>query len=274
MKKTWLLACLSCTLLACNSVDKQAAVKLQQARTAYERGDYTEAKTQIDSIKVLYPKAFKTRREANKLKYEVEQDELGQNLAWLDSTLQARQAKLDSIKGDYLFEKDEEYQDIGSYIHPSQVIEKNLHRSFLRFQVDETGLMRMTSIYCGSYNIHHTAIKVTAPDGTFAETPAASDSYETTDLDEKIEKADFKAGEDGNVMAFINSNRDRNLRVQYLGERPYTTTMLPTDRQAAAAVYELAELLSSITGLQEEIKQAGLKREFIQRKLQGDEEGK
>ncbi|MCD8292319.1 MAG: hypothetical protein LUC23_00940 [Prevotellaceae bacterium] len=272
MKRVLLLTCLCCTLAACNRVEKQAAVMLQSARTAYGRGDYTEAKTQIDSIKVLYPKAFKARRAANKLKYEVEWDELGQNLAWLDSTLQARQARLDSVKGNYLFEKDGEYQDIGSYIHPSQVIEKNLHRSFLRFQVDETGLMRMTSIYCGSYNIHHTAVKVTAPDGTFAETPASDDSYETTDLDEKIEKADYKAGEDGNVMAFISSNSGQNLRVQYLGERPYTTTMLPADREAAAAVYELSQLLSSITGLQEEIKQAGLKREFIQRKLQGEEE--
>ena len=49
----------------------------------------------------------------------------------------------------------------------------------------------MTSIYCGAHNIHHVAVKVTAPDGSFAETPAAKDSYETTDLGEKIEKADF-----------------------------------------------------------------------------------
>ena len=36
----------------------------------------------------------------------------------------------------------------------------------------------MTSIYCGAHNIHHVAVKVTAPDGSFAETPAAKDSYE------------------------------------------------------------------------------------------------
>ncbi len=31
--------------------------------------------------------------------------------------------------------------------------------------------MSMTSIYCGAHNIHHVAVKVTAPDGSFAETP-------------------------------------------------------------------------------------------------------
>ena len=111
--------------------------------------------------------------------------------------LQAKQKDFDAIKGKYTFEKDAEYQNIGNYLHPSQVIEKNLHRSFLRFQVDENGVMSMTSIYCGAHNIHHVAVKVTAPDGSFAETPAAKDSYETTDLGEKIEKADFKLGEDG-----------------------------------------------------------------------------
>ena len=70
-----------------------------------------------------------------------------------------------------------EYQNIGNYLHPSQVIEKNLHRSFLRFQVDENGVMSMTSIYCGAHNIHHVAVKVTAPDGSFAETPAAKDIF-------------------------------------------------------------------------------------------------
>ena len=125
---------------------------------------------------------------------EVELKEQEKSLVYLDSMLQAKQKDFDAIKGKYTFEKDAEYQNIGNYLHPSQVIEKNLHRSFLRFQVDENGVMSMTSIYCGAHNIHHVAVKVTAPDGSFAETPAAKDSYETTDLGEKIEKADFKTG--------------------------------------------------------------------------------
>lgn len=52
--------------------------------------------------------------------------------------------------------------------------------------------MSMTSIYCGPSNIHHISVKVIAPDGSFAETPASKDSYETTDLGEKIEKLIIK----------------------------------------------------------------------------------
>lgn len=268
MKKVTLLACLCCTLFSCSNIEEKASEKLQVARTAYERGDYNEAKMQIDSIKILYPKAFETRREGIGLMQQVELKEQEISLVYLDSMLREKQNELEAVKGNFTFEKDAEYQKIGNYLHPSQVIEKNLHRSFLRFQVDEKGVMSMTSIYCGPHNIHHVAVKVTAPDGSFAETPTSKDCYETTDLGEKIEKADYKLGEDGNVIGFIYLNKDKNIRVNYLGERPYATTLTPNDRKAAAEVYELAKILSSITEIKKNMEEANLKMEFIKRKMQ------
>ena len=268
MKKAVFLACLCCTLFSCSNVEKKAGEKLRAAREAFHRGDYSEAKIQIDSIKILYPKAFETRREGIGLMQQVELKEQEKTLVYLDSMLQDKQKEVDALKKNYTFEKDAEYQRTGNYLHPSQVIEKNLHRSYLRFQVDETGVMSMTSIYCGPHNIHHLAVKVTAPDGSFAETPASKDSYETADLGEKIEKADYKLGEDGNVIAFLNLNKDKNIRVNYLGERSYATVMTPNDRKAVAAVYELAQLLSSITEIKREMEEANLKIEFVKRKIQ------
>ena len=267
MKKELLLACLCGLLVACENIEKKAAVQLQAARTAYENGDYNEAKLRIDSIKILYPKAFDTRREGQKLMLEVELKEQEKTLAYLDSTLNGKQKELDALKGKFVLEKDTAYQQVGLYLHPSQVIEKNLHRSFLRFQVDETGKMSMTSIYCGASNIHHIAVKVVAPDGSFAETPASKDSYETTDLGEKIEKADYKLGEDGNVIGFICMNRNKNLKVNYQGERSYSTTMTATDRQAAAGIYELAQVLAAITEIKQNIEEANRKLEFVKHKL-------
>lgn len=268
MKKVILLACLCCTLFSCEDVEKKAGEKLQAAREAFELGNYNEAKILIDSIKMLYPKTFETRRAGIGLMQEVELKEQEKSLVYLDSMLQAKQKDFDAIKGKYTFEKDAEYQNIGNYLHPSQVIEKNLHRSFLRFQVDENGVMSMTSIYCGAHNIHHVAVKVTAPDGSFAETPAAKDSYETTDLGEKIEKADFKLGEDGNVMGFLYLNKDKNIKVNYQGERPYSITMTAADRQALASVYELAQLLSSMTEIKKNMEEANLKIEFVKKKME------
>jgi len=266
MKKVILLACLCCTLFSCEDVEKKAGEKLQAAREAFELGNYNEAKILIDSIKMLYPKAFETRRAGIGLMQEVELKEQEKSLVYLDSMLQAKQKDFDAIKGKYTFEKDAEYQNIGNYLHPSQVIEKNLHRSFLRFQVDENGVMSMTSIYCGAGNIHHVGVKVTTPDGSFAETPTSKDSYETSDMNEKIEKADYKLGEDGNVIEFLNLNKDKNIRVEFIGDRRYTTTMSPTDRQAVAGVYELSKILSAIQQIKKEQEDANLKIGFINKK--------
>ena len=275
MKKLIAGICVTMLLASCgNDAEKKASEKLSAARSAFAQGDYNEAKLQIDSIKILYPKAFDARREGIKLMQQVELKEQEKTLVYLDSMLQEKQKEVDTIKKNYTFEKDAEYQKIGNYLHPSQVIEKNLHRSYLRFQVDETGVMSMTSIYCGPHNIHHLAVKVTAPDGSFAETPASKDSYETTDLGEKIEKADYKLGEDGNVIAFLNLNKDKNIRVHYLGERSYATVMTPNDRKAVAAVYELAQLLSSITEIKKNMEEANLKIEFVKRKMQERESKK
>ncbi|WP_195570435.1 hypothetical protein [Bacteroides nordii] len=269
MKKLIVGLCATLVLASCgNDAEKKANERLTTARTAFEQGDYNEAKLQIDSIKILYPKAFDARREGISLMQQIELKEQQQSLVYLDSILQTKQKEFESIKNKYVLEKDAEYQQTGNYFWPTQTVEKNLHRSFLRFQVNEQGVMSMTSIYCGGSNLHHFAVKVIAPDGSFAETPASKDSYETTDLGEKIEKADYKMGADGNVMGFLYLNRDKNIKVEYIGDRKYTTTMTPADRQALAGIYELSQLLSSIGQIKKEQEEANLKIQFVTKKIE------
>ena len=267
MKKLIIFFCGTLALTACgNGIEKKANEKLTVARAAYERGDYEEAKTQIDSIKILYPKAFEARKAGQELMLDVELKAQQKILAYLDSALQSKQEAFDAIKDKYTLEKDAEYHQVGNYIWPTQAIEKNLHRAFLRFQVNEQGIMSMTSIYCGASNIHHVGVKVTTPDGSFAETPTSKDSYETTDMNEKIEKADYKLGEDGSVIEFLNLNKDKNIRVEFVGDRKYTTTMTPADRQAVAGVYELTQILSAMQQIKKEQEDANLKIGFINKK--------
>ena len=270
MKKHLFLATLCSLLLACNGTEEKAAQKLNQARQAYQQGRYNEAKLQIDSIKILYPKAYDTRHEGIRLMRKVELAEQRRTAVYLDSTLSERLRQLDEQKSRYAFEKDAEYQQIGTYLHPSQVIEKNLHRSFLRFQVNETGVVSMTSIYCGATNIHHTAVKVTAPDGSFAQTPTSKDSYEMTDLEEHIEKADYKQGADGNVIEFVAINKDKRLQVEFLGDRNYKTSLTANDRQAAASIVELGQLLSGITEIKKKLEDSRVKIEFLEKRIEKD----
>jgi hypothetical protein len=269
MKKTGLSALLA--LVICTGCsdggEKEAQKRLQKAEVALQQENFSEAKLQIDSIKVLYPKAFEARKQGIKLMQQVDLKEQGKTLVYLDSMMQVKQAQLDSIKGNFVFEKDTAYQDIGNWLYPTQVVEKNVGRSFLRGQVNELGEMSLTSIYCAGGQLNHTSVKVSVGD-TFAETPMTNDSYTTTDLGRTIEKADYKVGNDGGVTGFIVANADKNIQLTFIGDKTYRTAMQKNDRKAIAELTELARILSGMEEIRKQQKEANLKIQFVTRKIE------
>ena len=272
MKKIGFSALLAlATLAGCgDGGEKEAQIRLQKAEAALQQENFSEAKLQIDSIKVLYPKAFEARKQGIKLMQQVDLKEQGKTLVYLDSMMQVKQAQLDSIKANFVLEKDTAYQEIGNWFYPTQVVEKNVGRSFLRAQVNELGEMSLTSIYCAGGQLNHTSVKVSVGD-TFAETPMTNDSYTTTDLGRTIEKADYKVGEDGGVVGFIVANQDKNIQLTFVGDKTYRTAMQKNDRKAIVELVELARILSGMEEIRKQQKEANLKIQFVTRKI---EEGK
>ena len=269
MKKTGLSALLALSVLAgCgDGGEKAAQLHLQKAEKALQMEMFSEAKSQIDSIKVMYPKAFEARKQGIKLMQQVDLKEQQKTLVYLDSAMQVKQAQLDSIKGNFVLEKDTAYQEIGNWFYPTQVVEKNVGRSFLRGQVNELGEMSLTSIYCAGGQLNHTSVKVSVGD-TFAETPMSNDSYTTTDLGKAIEKADYKVGEDGGVVGFILANQDKNIQLTFIGDKTYRTAMQKNDRKAIVELAELARILSGMEEIRKQQKEANLKIQFVARKIQ------
>lgn len=269
MKKIGLSAFLALAFIAgcSDGGEKQAQLHLQKAETALSEENFSEAKLQIDSIKMLYPKAFEARKQGIKLMQQVDLKEQTKTLVYLDSVMLVKKAQLDSIKGNFVFEKDTLYQDIGNYFYPTQTVEKSLGRSFLRGQVNELGEMSLTSIYCAGGQLNHTSVKVSVGD-LFAETLMAKDSYQTTDLGRVIEKADYKLGEDGGVVGFIVANQDKNIQLQFIGDKTYRTAMPKNDRKAIAELTELARILSGMEEIRKQQKESSLKIQFVTRKIE------
>lgn len=267
MKKIFLTALSLALVLSGCGGDREAGALFQRAEASFAAGNYSMVKLQIDSIRTLYPKAFEIRKAGIALMQRAELAEQEKTLVYLDSVMAVKQALLDSIKGNFVLEKDTAYQETGNYFYPTQTVERNIGRSFLRGQVSETGEMSITSIYCAGGNIHHTAVKVSAGD-MFAETPVSPDSYETTDLGRAIEKADYKLGADGGVIAFIASNKDKRIRLEFMGDRNYKTVMRPDDVKAIAELSELSRILTSIEQIRKEQKEARLKIQFVTRKME------
>lgn len=263
------LACMLFGFTSCHdNGEEKASDLLRQAEVALEHGDFNLAKLKIDSIRVLYPKAFEARKTGIALMQRADFGELTRTIAFLDSTLAVLYLRADSLKRFFVFEKDTAYQDLGNYFYPTQVVEKNINRSFLRAHVDEHGKMMLTSIYCGARNAHHKSVRVDAPDGTFAESPVSEDVYESSDLGWKIEKADYPLGKDGGVIAFVALNSEQQLYATFLGERTYKSRMLPDDKKAISELYSLSQLLGMIHQMELEKKETERKKSFVVHKMQ------
>lgn len=268
MKHTHLLAAIAAVLLltsCAEDADKAASRYLNAAQTALADGQFTDAKLLIDSIKIVYPKAFETRKAGIALLRQVEMAEAGQTLAYTDSLLALCRERIDKMVPRFLYEKDARYEEMGRFLAPSQRLEDNLQRNYLRATVDEKGRMLLTSLYRGRAYINHNAIRVSAA-GTFAETPASDNLYQSSDALAKTERNDFVLGEDGGVIAFIALHAGKSVKVDYLGGKPYSTTLTRADTRAIADVYELALQLQEAARLSAIADEASRKLSFFENK--------
>lgn len=265
--RKYLVPLMALFFASCGQEEKQASELLNRAEASFRSANYSEAKLQIDSIRNLYPKVFDVRKKAIKLKQQVELEEQLTSMNYLDSMMAVKQLVLDSIKVEFVLEKDTAYQEIGNYFYPSQVVEKNVGRTFLRACVSEKGEMSLTSIYCAGGTLNHTSVKVSSSEA-FAQTPTSPDMYITTDLGRTIEKADYKLGADGGVVGFIIANKDaRSLKLEFIGDRTYKTAMYAPDIKAIVEVSKLAQLLASMEEIRKEQKEANLKIQFLKKKI-------
>lgn len=268
MHRLFFFLFISLFIAACGpSEDEKASKYLTAAEISFQHEDFNKAKLQIDSIKMLHPKAFQTRKAGNRLMLDIEQKEQVRSLANLDSLELVKIEEFEQIKKNYFLDKNEEYQEIGNYIIAQQRIENNFNKTFLRFQVDELGKMSMTSIFSGSRGIGLRSIKVSTPDGLFAETPESADTFVSTNLGITSEKADFKNGNDGGVMSFLLNNIDKKITVTFIGDRNYSYTMNSVEKKAVTEISKLAVLLYSINELKETKQEANRKLNFIEDRI-------
>ena len=101
----WICSC-AIVLFSCGDNSNEANAQYEKARKLFENGQYANAKNAIDSIELLYPKAFKQIKAGMLLMCRVKQKESEQNLLYIDSVLKVRQTELEAAKKNFRFEKD------------------------------------------------------------------------------------------------------------------------------------------------------------------------
>jgi hypothetical protein len=105
LNKTVLIALAAVLLSACRDSKQQAADSmLQRASELFEHGQYDRALIVIDSLRQVYPGAIETRKKALTLQQNVELKRSQEELASVDSALQA-------VKHDYEYQRQKVEKD-------------------------------------------------------------------------------------------------------------------------------------------------------------------
>jgi len=106
MKRTFFMVLTALLLVSCggDNTQQQAEQLLSEATSAYEQGQYNEARTIIDSLRKVYPNAIDIRKKALKLQQEIELKKAQLELAVTDSLLQA-------VSHDFIYQEEKVKRD-------------------------------------------------------------------------------------------------------------------------------------------------------------------
>ena len=266
-----IFASLAWLLAACaEDVERPAQEYLTRAQDLYAHKQYHTAKLQLDSIKVLYPKAFDTRKQAQALLLQVELAESEAGKAYVDSLLHDVSAKVAQLTAKLYLDKDVRYQEVGHYYASAHRIENNVSRSYLRPQVDERGACTIVAFYRGKPIQAHT-LRLTAADGTFVELKAAYESYVSSDALGRTERTDFVVEPDNNVASFVALQQGKSLKATLVGESGNANIILAkADAQALQTVCELGAVLRSVSNLQAQSQELERRIRFFTTRIEGD----
>jgi hypothetical protein len=262
-------------LLAGCGKTKEARMHLAEAQSLYENRQFEAAKKTIDTIRVLYPREIAVLRETLSLMRLVERGESERNIAYCDSLMPIRMEEAKLLKKGFVLEKDPEYNETGNYIWQQQTIERNVERSYVRCGVNEKGEIYMASVYFGSRPINHTGLKLSTPDGSYAETASVpydgGMNYRFRDEGNTTEVVTYQNEKCIEAVHFVYGVGERvRIRADYTGGAPFSLYLSENDKQAIRATCDLAVVLSDIEHMRKEKEKSTRKIMYLDGKLTGE----
>lgn len=274
MRKILILASVLLLSVSCSDNGKKAAEALyNEAQTAYDAGQYNDAKILLDSIDHNYRKCIDVRKLAQVLMYKINLEIEKNNNIETAKLLEETSTKINEITQKYFTFEKSEYDELGRYIYNGTEVEKNVQRSYIHAAVDEYGVTQLISTYSGGKDINHTALRIIASNGEsiLTETIPYNDgsNYKYVIDGTHYESVTYKGEKDNGALAFVASHADdKGLKAVLIGEnKEFPVTISAKEREALAISFELGVILSAQLQYSQQNKVAQGKILFFEEKL-------
>lgn len=248
MRKTFMF--LSIFLFACGSKDDGARLRLDTARHLYEQKEYVKAKEELDSIKILYPKSFAEIKAGLGLLDTIRRAENVQIITECDSLITLYSPQLEKVKGQFIYQRNKEYQESGSYVPKETASGGAITATTLRSGVGDDGVLYIESVFVGAQK--HNKIRVAAKDGSFMESLPVNDdglNYRFSNMDKSYEVIRFAGASENGIGGFIYSHENKPLTVTLEGQGKYSYTLSQTIKSAVSKSFHLSTMMLQLDSL-------------------------
>ena len=237
---------------ACSNQDRGARRILAEAEAAYEMGNLQLAMLKVDSIRILFPRAFPEINAGIALRQRVRMAENVRNLAFADSMLYVKNAVFAEQRRLFDFIHDPELHAIGEYYPRVYPHHASLNRSGIRAGVTERGHFFIESILIGN-PVRHNTIRLSTREGSFVETlPVTAEGFNHrfTTNEGSFEIVRFRGDDENGVATFVETFQNEPITVHFIGSRTVTQSLSNAERQGIIQALDFSILMSDIHRLE------------------------
>lgn len=222
------------------------------------------AKQEIDSMHVLYPKAFDERRAGLALLDTIRRAENHQTITECDSLIVLYSPQLEKMKSLFSYQRDKKYQEEGTYI-PKESVAGAITGTTLRSGVAEDGTLYLESVFIGQQK--HNQIKVSTKDGFFTQSLSVTDdglNYRFSNMGKNYEVIRFSGSDENGIAKFIYSNQDKALTLTLEGASKYSYILSQTIKSAVSKSFQLSTMMLQLDSLKKAKEEAEFKNYYLE----------
>lgn len=250
MKKTFFVF-FALVLVACQPSDEERAqLILTEAQALVEDGQWRHARIVLDSLHTTYPRLVAQRRQAKALSDSITYLEAQRTLTYVDTLLPPLMEQVDKLVKRFKYEKNEQYEDYGKYVHRLLVTNKNTARNFIQAYVLDNRHTVVRSYYYGSKQVCQQSLKISA------------------DGEERVYKGNNHHFQDGShyeimtldddnslsLLNFVSTHGKKRIRIEGMGNKPSHTWIYylnDKEKEALSDTYQLGWLMKDINRLEQ-----------------------
>jgi hypothetical protein len=215
-KHLFILLTVASLAAACKpSAEQSAILLLSEAQTLVDQGSWRQALLVIDSIHNTYPKQVAQRRLAKNLADSITYLEAKTTLAYTDTLLPPLLNQADELLRQFRYEKNEQYEDVGRYVHRLLATNSNTSRNFLQAYVRDDRETIVKSYYYGSKAVQQHSLVIQA-DGEQQKFSGSNHHFQTEAHHEIMTLENEQALA---LLNFISSHTNAKVRVVGLGAK-------------------------------------------------------